>query len=248
MNGFVPLPRRDGLISYRHADGGLWGTERWGIARGADGRRVLTTHCEMEIGSDHVVRDSVISVDAAFQPCDAYVRIMNHGRLTGSGWFRFDQTHAECETFTAAEGRLSQTIPIQRPIRGFGVHALQSDAWLGADFPFEEGPGHVKFWGQNLMHSLHHLGASGPFFATTQSGLEYVGTETVTVPAGTFECRRIRLKGTTNAHPPYDMWLSTDGDHLYVKGLVEGYMASVFELEELAGAPIDEQRAPVDAA
>ncbi|MEN3746566.1 hypothetical protein TPR58_05260 [Sphingomonas sp. HF-S3] len=239
MTRFAPLPRRDGLITYRHADGGLWGTERWGITRGGDGRRVLSAHCEMAIGSDDVVRDSVLSVDADFQPCDAYVRIMNGGRLTGTGWFRFDQSHAECETYTEAEGRLSQRMPIQRPLRGFGVHAVQSDGWLGASFPFEEGPGHVKFWGTNLMHSLHHLGASGPYFTTTHSGLEYVGLETVTVPAGTFECRRIRLRGTTNNHPPYDMWLSTDGDHLYVKGVVGGYMDSLFQLEELTGSPLD---------
>lgn len=240
VTDFAPLPRRDGLITYRHANGQLWGTERWAMTRGGDGRRVLTAHCEMAIGNDHVVRDSVISVDADFQPCDAYVRIMNHGRMTGSGWFRFDRDFAECETFTEAEGRLSQRIAIQRPIRGFGIHAVQSDGWLGAGFPFGEGPGHVKYWGQNLMHSLHHLGASGPFFATTRSGLEYVGTEIITVAAGTFECRRIRLRGTTNDHPPYDMWLSTDGDHLYVKGVVEGYMDSIFELEELSGPPIDE--------
>ena len=39
----------------------------------------------------------------------------------------------------------------------------------------------------------------------------------------------------TNAHPPYVMWISADGDFLYVRGLVEGYMDSVFELEELHG-------------
>ncbi|WBH17997.1 DUF3108 domain-containing protein [Sphingomonas radiodurans] len=237
----MPLPRRDGVITYRHADGERWGSERWSMTRGADGLRVLTAHCEMALRADVVVRDSVLSVDAAFQPCEAYVRIMNQGRLTGSGWFRFDREYAEYEGFTAAEGRLSQRIAIQRPLRGFGVHAVQSDGWLGAAFPFDQGAGHVKFWGQNLMHSLHHLGASGPFLATTKSGLEYVGLETVTVPAGTFECRRIRLRGTTNDHPPYDMWLSTDGDHLYVKGVVGGYMASVFELDELTGAPIEQQ-------
>lgn len=42
----------------------------------------------------------------------------------------------------------------------------------------------------------------------------------------------------TNDHPPYTFWLSTDGDFLFVKGIVEGYMAAVFELEDLEGEPL----------
>jgi hypothetical protein len=42
----------------------------------------------------------------------------------------------------------------------------------------------------------------------------------------------------TNAHPPYVMWVSADGDFVYVKGEVGGYMESVFELVELEGGPL----------
>ena len=45
---------------------------------------------------------------------------------------------------------------------------------------------------------------------------------------------RVAFVGLTNNHPPYDMWVTRDGDFLYVRGEVEGYMDSVFELEELA--------------
>jgi hypothetical protein len=69
--------------------------------------------------------------------------------------------------------------------------------------------------------------------ATTGSGLEYQGRESVHVPAGKFDCHRLAFVGFTNAHPPYTMWVSADPDFLYVKGIVEGYMDSVFELSEL---------------
>jgi hypothetical protein len=31
------------------------------------------------------------------------------------------------------------------------------------------------------------------------------------------------------------MWISADGDFLYVQGVVEGYMDSLFQLEQLTG-------------
>jgi hypothetical protein len=244
---FAPLPARTGRITYRRRGSGeLWGQDQIRITRGSDGLRVFSAHCEMAFpgsgsgaGADeHVVRDSVLSVHEDFHPHDAFVRIMNHGRVTGTGWFRFTDSEATCESWTEAEGRISQRVPITRPIRGFGIHAVQGDGWLGATFPYEKGPGHVQYFGRNLLHSLHHFGATGPFIVTSQSGLRYVGPETVTVPAGTFDCHRIAFVGLTNNHPEYDMWLTRDGDFIYVKGEVGGYMDSVFELAELEGGPL----------
>lgn len=237
---FSPLPRRTGRIAYRHrSDGAEWGFEDFILTRDAQGGRCLAVHCEMAFDAEHVVRETVLSVDAGFQPLDAYVRILNHGVPTGSGWFRFGDDVAEGESFTAATGRLSQRVPIEKPMRGFGVHALMGDGWLAAGFPFERGAGHTHFLGErNLLHSLHHFGATGPKLEISGSGLTYSGTETITVPAGTFACHRLNFTGMTNAHPPYTMWISADGDFLYVQGVVEGYMDSLFQLDELNGAPL----------
>lgn len=234
MTDFQPLPRLRGRVDYM-ATGSreVWGFEDWSITRGADGLRTMAAHCEMRFGDDDVVRDSVISVHSDFHPHDAYVRIMNHGAVTGTGWFRFTDDEATCESWSAEAGRVSQTMPISRPIRGFGIHAVQGDGWLGATFPYANGPGHTQFFGQNLLHSLHHFGASGPYIHVSGSGLHYVGEETIEVPAGVFSCHRVRFVGLTNNHPPYDMWLSNDGDFLYVQGVVEGYMDSTFQLVSL---------------
>lgn len=237
---FVPLPRRSGRIAYQQRGSGAeWGFEDFAITRDAAGGRSLSVHCEMAFGEEQVVRETVLNVDAAFQPLDAYVRILNHGVPTGAGWFRFDEELAEGESFTADEGRLSQRIPIERPLRGFGIHALIGDGWLAAGFPFEQGAGHTHFLGgRNLLHSLHHFGAKGPKLEISATGLNYLGRETVTVPAGTFDCHRLAFVGMTNAHPPYHMWIGADGDYLYVKGEVEGYMDSLFVLERLEGEPL----------
>lgn len=230
----VSLPSLRGRVSYRaRSDGGEWGYEEWRITRDADGTRTMSAHCEMSFGGETVVRDSVISVLSDFHPRDAYVRIMRDGHLTGTGWFLFSDDEAQCEGWNSENGRISQRMPISRPIRGFGIHAVQGDGWLGATFPYHKGPGHTQFFGRNLLHSLHHFGATGPYIVTSGSGLQYVGPETITVPAGTFDCHRIRFVGLTNQHPDYDMWLSADGDFLYVKGVVQGYMDSDFVLESL---------------
>lgn len=235
---FAPLPRLKGRVNYiARATNEVWGFEDWSITRGADGLRVFSAHCEMNFpasgGKDEVVRDNILSVHPDFHPHDAFVRIMNKGAVTGTGWFRFTDSEAECESWSIDAGRISQRFPIKRPTRGFGVHAVQGDGWLAATFPYAKGPGHTQFFGRNLIHSLHHFGATGPFIHTTGSGLHYVGDETVTVPAGTFDCYRVAFVGLTNDHPAYDMWLTKDGDFLYVKGVVEGYMDASFELVEL---------------
>lgn len=234
MTLFSRLPRLRGRVDYRDDQtGNIWGFEDWSITRGTDGLRVLTAHCEMTLGDENVVRDSILSVQPDFHPHDAHVRIMRDGMVSGTGWFHFTDTEAACESWTRDEGRISQTMAITRPIRGFGVHSVQADGWLSATFPYHEGAGHRQFFGRNLLHSTHHLGASGPMIATTGSGLDYLGIETVTVPAGTFECHHVAFAGITNAHPPYDMWVTTDGDFLYIRGVASGYMKSTFELCEL---------------
>lgn len=238
-HGFAPLPRRQGRIAYRSASSGaLWGTEEFIITRDADGGRSLMVLCEMRHGTEWVVRQTTLSVDAAFQPTDAHVRILRDGRPTGHGWFNFTQSHAEAEVQTLAEGRLSQRRAITRPMRGFGVHALVGDGWLAASFPFEQGAGHTHFWGPSLLHSLHHFGATGPMLTVSTSGLRHEGREQVAVPAGRFDCHVLSFTGMTNNHPPYRMWISADGDFLYVKGVVEGYMDGLFQLEHVDGGPL----------
>ncbi|MFN2098512.1 hypothetical protein [Altererythrobacter sp. MF3-039] len=231
---FTPLSRRQGRISYRKAStGDAWGMEDWSFTRDHDGNRTLVAHCEMELDGRHVVRDSTLAVDPGFQPLDAYVRILNHGRFTGSGWFRFEDGYALGESWTDEKGRISQREEIDRPTRGFGIHALLGDGWLAASYPLEKGAGSEHFWGRNPVHSLDHLGATGPEIEVSTSGFRYKGIEDITVPAGTFNCHRFEMVGIVNDHPPYDFWLTSDGDFIYVRGTVAGYMDGLFELEEL---------------
>jgi hypothetical protein len=227
------IRRRTGRTVYLDGQRAPWGFEDWAINHGQDGLRTLTAHCELTFHGEHITRDLVQSVHPDFQPHDGYVRLMIDGRYRGMGWFQFDGRGVACESHSTLDGRLSQRMELPQPVRGFGTHALQGDAWLAARFDYSKGPG-VQRFNTNPMCSTHHLGATGPYVMTTNSGFEYVGVETVTVPAGTFACHRIRFVGTSNNHPPYDMWVTTDGDFLFIAGEVGGYMAARFELVTLS--------------
>ena len=69
-------------------------------------------------------------------------------------------------------------------------------------------------------------------------GLEFVGKENITVTAGTFDALHFRYVDTAGQlpqeHPPYDVWCSADGDYIFLKGGVGGYMQTYYELVELA--------------
>lgn len=237
---FTPLARCTGRIDYlktdRPADQALWGYETFSITRGDDGLRVLQAHTELETEEGHVTRDLIQSAHGDSHPHDAAVRLMVNRRYAGHGWYRFTDTQAECLSWIealndGAGGKFHETRPVARPLRGFGTHAVQADAWLVARYPFAEGPG-VRRFENNLLYSTHHLGADGPAFSTTTSSLSYIGEATITVRAGTFDCHHIAFGDMSNGHPAYELWVTRDPDHIFVRGIVGGYLASAFELVE----------------
>lgn len=222
-------------ISEREANRGeTWGFESFSITQAQDGMRTLMAHCELELDGLHVVRQISQSAHSDWHPHDGHVRLMTNGVFAGSAWYRFTDRDVECEGYSLKDGRFRQVMPLnRRPMRGLGSHALQADGWNVAVLDYAKGPHHQQFE-NNIMISIHHLGATGPKIELTTSGLQYYGDEDVTVPAGTFRCHKVAYVGmVTNDHPPYVLWVTADGEFIFVKGVVEGYMASRFELVEL---------------
>ena len=216
-----------------HERGRDIGTEDWDVTLHADGLRTLRARCRMT-DDPPVFRDVIQSVDADYHPRDAFARILVGDRLRGSAWYTFSDTLAECEALTHGEGRVTQRIPITRAMRGFGTHALQSDAWLVARYDYAQGPG-VQTFRNNLMTTTDHRGATGPIFMTTNSSLEYVGRQSVTVPAGTFDCHCLRFVGTSHGYPPYELYVTADGHFFFVHARLEGPTAQRFDLVEFRG-------------
>lgn len=212
------------------------GREYFIITDQADGARTVHAHCEID-DPPNVVRDVLMSLDAAGQPLDATVRLTVGDRFEGVGSMRFTAVAAECETVSRRDGRISQRLALKAPLRCLGAHPICGDALALRLYDFRRGPGR-EFYPDVMLTSPDHRGATGPLLFPMGFGLEYVGPESVTVAAGRFAALHFRYVDTAGQlleeHPPYDVWCTADGDYLFLKGAVGGYMQTYYELTELA--------------
>ena len=118
-----------GRIAYLHDRDGERGREWFSISVQDDGTRTLRAQCEMD--DEDLLRDVTYTVDGSWRPLDAFVRLTRAQRFVGSAWFRFDDQGAECESWTASEGRLSQRVALSQRPRVFAPHPLVVRARLG---------------------------------------------------------------------------------------------------------------------
>ncbi|MBL8642542.1 MAG: hypothetical protein JNK21_01305 [Rhodospirillaceae bacterium] len=209
------------------------GREVFTVTLHNDGRRSLMAHAEID-DRPSVLRFEQLSLDAAWRPLDAFIRITVGDAMRGSGWFRFTDTHVECETFTAVEGRLSQTFPTPGPTPMFGGHAIANDAWVTKLFDLN-GPA-TQTTPKFVVSSTDHRGATGPYVSPVAVTLTLVGREKITVKAGTFEALHFKfgdVEGLPVEHPVYEVWVTADGNYTFLKGVVGGYMMTAYELVEL---------------
>jgi hypothetical protein len=211
------------------------GHEIFHFTRHSDGKLVLRAHCEIEDPAPTVMRDIIYAVDEHNQPMDLHVRLVIGDAFMGSGWLRFDGATVECESYGPSIGRLSQRVAAQLPVDGFGTHPIVSDGYLLS----------TKSWavGQQQTFNVYlpspdHRGATPPQIAHVRIDARFLGTEEITVAAGTFATRHFQFvddgsSGMDGAHPPYDVWITDDDDAIFVQGGVGGYMMTWYELVEL---------------
>ena len=66
-------------------------------------------------------------------------------------------------------------------------------------------------------------------------GLRFVGRESIDVKAGAFDALHFQVIANEmpEEHPPYDVWTTADGDYIFLKGRVTGYMKTYYELTKL---------------
>jgi hypothetical protein len=235
------MPHRTlrGTIRYTSAKPERLGQERgreyFSFTDQADGVRVVHAHCEID-DAPNVLRDVVLALDAQGHPVDASVRLTVGDRYEGTGFFRFTETLAECESFNRKAGRNSQRMELSTPVRALGAHPICGDALVLRMYDLNKGPGR-EFFNNLMLTSPDHRGATGPALFALGFGLEFVGRERITVAAGSFDALHFRYVDTAGElpeeHPPYDVWCTADGHYLYLKGGVGGYMQTRYELVEL---------------
>ena len=210
------------------------GRESFIITVHNDGKRTLRAHCEID-DPPTVLRDVVLSMDADNYPLDCFVRLTIDDQFEGSGWMRFTDNCAETELFNAKDGRISQRLELERRTRWLTGHPIIGDALCLCVYDLGRGPGRT-FFPDMMVTSPDHRGATGPLLFKLGFGIEYVGEDTITVPAGTFDALHFRYVDTAGQlpeeHPEYDIWCSADGDYIFLRGAVGGYMQTFYELVE----------------
>lgn len=213
------------------------GREHFMITDQADGVRVVHAHCEID-DAPNVIRDVVLSLAPGGRPVDCSVRLTVGDQYEGTGLMRFADDHAECESFNRRAGRIRQRIELAAPVRALGAHPICGDALILRLYDLAQGPGR-EFFPNLMLTSPDHRGATGPMLFALGFGLEFVGREAVSVAAGQFDALHFRYVDTAGQlpeeHPPYDVWCTADGNYLYLKGGVGGYMQTRYELVELSG-------------
>ncbi len=212
------------------------GREFFTLTQQPDGTDILHAHCEID-DEPMVVRDVVAAMDhQTSAPRDCHVRLSVGHRFEGSGWFRFAPGYVECETFNHRDGRITQRIDTANPVSWMQCHPIVGDALLMKLYDLNKGPGKT-FFDNIMLSSPDHRGATGPMLFQLGFGIQYVGEETVTVEAGTFEARHFQVVDTAGQlpeeHPPYNVWCTADDDYLLLKAGAEGYMQTHYELTTL---------------
>ncbi|MDJ0928597.1 MAG: hypothetical protein QNJ73_13245 [Gammaproteobacteria bacterium] len=231
---------RSGLLRYTSKKpdrvGEERGRERWTLVKHDDGRRSLLAHSEID-DRPSVLRFVQLNLHPDWRPADAFVRITVGDAFHGSGWFRFDDGFAECETLTAPDGRMSQRMDLTSAASFFGGHAIQNDGW--ATQLVDRGrPGEIQPV-TAVLSSPDHRGATGPMLARVDANMVFDGEERIRIEAGEFDAwhyRFVSVTGMAGEHPDYDIWTTTDGDFIFLKGEVGGYMQTYYELADLRDA------------
>jgi hypothetical protein len=212
MDGGMNHRTYRGRISYIHDRLGETGREWFTVTVGPDGQRTVRALCEMD--DDRVLRDVTYTVDGAWRPQDAFVRLSVADRFVGSAWFRFSEQGAECEAHLAREGRVSQRVDLGHRPPIFAPHPLVCDGWQAAAFDHSR-PEMVQLFPGACNSSHMANGGSGPLIGWVDKKLEHVGDGTLTVPAGTFDVRHYRII-LPDDRPPLLLWV-TGEDRLLVR-------------------------------
>lgn len=210
------------------------GRELFTLTRQADNVQVLHAHCEID-DAPSVTRDVVLAMNDDASPIDCSVRLTVGDCYEGSGWMRFSRDYVECESHNQRDGRITQRIEIDEKVSWLQAHPIYGDALLMKMYDLSQGPG-KQFFPNLMLTSPDHRGATGPLLFKTGFGIRYVGEESVTVVAGTFDARHFQVVDTAGnlpeEHPPYDVWCTADDNYMFLKAGVAGYMQTHYELVE----------------
>jgi hypothetical protein len=210
-----------GRVDYIHDERGERGREWFTVTTHEDGRRVVRARCEMD--DTEILRDVTFTM-RGFEPEEAYVRLVVKG----------NDVEARCESLISGGGRISQVVKTHGRTRSFGPHPVVCDCFHTSLYdPSLEEP--VQRFSGILNSSLEPDGSSGPMIGEWEFGIELVGEERITVPAGTFDTLHYRFHLDNAGWEPEELWV-LPGSRQLVK-IYWSVLKTTYVLAELDGDP-----------
>jgi hypothetical protein len=201
-----------GQIAYLSAARVETGREWFSVSIAADGHR--TSRCECHFNDVGLLRDVSFTVDRAWRPIDAYLRISLQDKLLGSGWFAFDPQGVACHNMDE-QGRvvsLRRDLPAGAP--AFGAHPILNDGYWPAAFDLAR-PNQVQRLQNCVTYSKEMIGKEKIGIETFDLELSYAGEQDIEVAAGRFRCRAFSAL-IVGLAAPFKLWTWSD-DYIIVK-------------------------------
>ena len=222
-----------GKILYIGDDGKERGREWFSFTHNEDGHKTLRAVCEID--DTEVIREVTYTMNEFWKPLDCFNRLHVEGKFLGTGWVWFTETHAECEVYNTSLGRVSQSMPTVHRANSLVVHPLTCDVLHCAAYDHDKDR-KIQHIDEIISTSPLPNGASGPFLSKTKLQIEYMGRETITVRAGTFDVDHyvFPLKPNPDGSKRMEQCWCLPDQYVLVKVSVHGFLKnSTYELCEI---------------
>ncbi len=204
---FTPFEFSHGRLSYRkkNPSGYERGREFWWHTQNRDGSRTMRVLAMTD--DSEFVRDVIYVLDANERPLRVHIELQVGEQLVGSGYFQVSGDSMTVVTDGVGTGHTVQVVAVP-PRFHVLTHAVMLDGWPTWAFVGEEaGTQTIDVYTTSPLWN----GTTGPLGHMTTQNLTLVGTEQITVPAGTFEARHFSFGGESDPANASHVWVT--GEH-----------------------------------
>lgn len=205
-----PFEYLHGRLSYRTKTGSgvERGREDWWLTRNRDGSRTMRTLAMTD--DSKFVRDVIYTIDVDERPLLVLIQLQVGSQLVGTGYFRVAGDKMTVVTDAVDTGNTVQVVDV--PAR-FHVltHAVMLDGWPAWALDMEQEGGQTI-----AVYTTSPLwnGTSGPLGRMIEQRFTLLGSERITVPAGTFEARHFASGDGSDPERGSHIWVTGEDNIL----------------------------------
>ena len=164
-------------------DGSDCGDANWVLSLQADGSRILRAYHYVTTGG---MQNSTVSrVDENFRPEEGFINLYRFGEFYGSTFFIVNESTLSMVVNTPDE-HYTEDLDVPDEFHLL-LYPITAYGWFMANYDHKKGgPQPVNLCAVAVV-------GRGPSCLMAVRDIEYLGTETITVPAGTFETKHYKV-------------------------------------------------------